>query len=54
MRTLVICKNCGIKWLRVVAYGDLELTVDLQANCPACGSNWCEPITEDIIEGGST
>ena len=41
----VKCKNCGIKWERVVAYGDLELTVDLQYNCPKCGSNWYEVLS---------
>ncbi len=45
MRTPMICKNCGIKWMRVVDYyGDIELNSDLCSNCPKCGSNWCEPI----------
>jgi|GEM_PF-5829543 len=47
MRTPVICKNCGIKWIRVVPIGDLEMNIDLQAYCPKCGSNWCEPINEE-------
>ena len=42
MKTIVKCLNCGITWVRIIAYGDLELTEDLQYNCPACGSNWCE------------
>lgn len=42
MRTVVKCLNCGIIWVRVIAVGDLEMTVNLQYNCPACGSNWCE------------
>ena len=50
MRIPVICKNCGIKWLRVAAFGDIELTVDLQSNCPACGSNWCEAIEDEKDE----
>ena len=40
MRTPVKCNNCGIKWVRVIAWGDsLELTEDLQYNCPNCNSN---------------
>ncbi len=47
MKILVKCKNCGIKWVRVTVFGsDLELTEDLQYNCPKCGSNWCEVIPE--------
>lgn len=43
MRMSVKCKNCGIKWLRVtVDYPPLEMTGDLQYNCPKCGSNWYE------------
>ncbi len=49
MRLPVICKNCGIKWLQVTAFGgDLELTEFLQYNCPACGSNYCEAIEEEV------
>ncbi len=53
MRTPVICKNCGIKWMRVTqppmagGNGDIELSSDLQCNCPKCGSNWYEEITND-------
>lgn len=48
MREPVVCKNCGLKWLRVTVFGpNLELTEDLQYFCPKCGSNWCEPIKED-------
>lgn len=50
MRIPVKCKNCGIKWERVIAFGnlsDLELTVDLQYNCPKCGSNWYEEIKDE-------
>lgn len=45
MRTPVKCKNCGLKWLRVIAWGpSLEMTGDLQYNCPKCGSNWYKEI----------
>jgi len=45
MRIPVICKNCGLKWLRVTVFGsELELTEDLQYNCPKCGSNWYETV----------
>lgn len=47
MRTPVICKNCGIKWVRVVPYGDVEFNWDIQLNCPKCGSNWYENVPED-------
>lgn len=48
MKIPVVCKNCGTKWLRVTMQGgDLEFTVDLQYNCPKCGSNWCEAISEE-------
>jgi hypothetical protein len=39
MRTPVKCNNCGIKWVRVVAYMDCEMNTDLMYNCPKCGSN---------------
>ena len=53
MRIPVRCKNCGLKWLRVTAFfPPLELTEDLQYNCPKCGSNWFEPIEESEIEVG--
>ena len=49
MNTPVMCKNCGMKWLRVtIRLGEhTEFTEDLQYNCPKCGSNWCEPIKEE-------
>jgi predicted Zn-ribbon and HTH transcriptional regulator len=50
MKYPVKCKNCGIKWLRVIEFGDLEMTVDIQHNCPACGSNWFEGIEETCTE----
>ena len=51
MRIPVLCKNCGLKWIRVTAFGStLELTEDLQYNCPKCGSNWCEEIQEQEVE----
>ena len=41
MRIPVECKNCGIKWVRIVSSGtDIEFTHDEQHNCPACGSNY--------------
>lgn len=41
MRTPVKCKNCGIKWVRVIAeYPPLEMIADLQYLCPKCGSNY--------------
>jgi len=49
MRTPVKCRNCGIKWLRVVEMstsGNVELNINLQYNCPKCGSNWCELVEE--------
>ena len=50
MRTPVICKNCGLKWLRVIAWGSsLEMNEDLQYYCPKCGSNYCEIISDDEI-----
>ncbi len=51
MRIPVKCKNCGIKWLRVIVFGvNLELTEDLQYNCPKCGSNWCETILIEEVK----
>ncbi len=51
MRIPVKCKNCGLKWLRVTAFGtDLELTENLQYNCPKCGSNWYELADESEME----
>ena len=51
MRTPVICKNCGLKWLRVISWGsNLELIDDLQYYCPKCSSNWCEEITDTNIK----
>lgn len=53
MRTPVKCENCGVKWERVTVFGpNLELTEDLQYNCPNCGSNWYVGITDDkmVIE----
>ena len=48
MRIPVLCKNCGIKWVRVTCFGsNIELTEDLMYNCPACGSNWCEQLVEE-------
>ncbi len=48
MRQPVVCKNCGLKWLRVTVFGsELELTEDLQYLCPKCNSNWCESIPAD-------
>ncbi len=47
MRTPVICKNCGLKWVRVSAWGGIsEPNEDLQYYCPRCSSNWYEPVTE--------
>ena len=42
MRTPVICNNCGIKWVRIVALSMESEPVylcDIQPNCPNCGSN---------------
>ncbi len=40
MREPVKCKNCGIKWLRVTAFGcESVMTEDLQYLCPKCGKN---------------
>jgi len=39
MRTPVKCNNCGINWIRIIAYGDIELNTDLMYNCPNCNSN---------------
>jgi predicted Zn-ribbon and HTH transcriptional regulator len=49
MRTPVKCNNCGIKWERVAMYPPLEWDGDLQYNCPKCGSNWYETLTETDI-----
>ena len=47
MRIPVKCKNCGIKWERVIPMGSsLEFNWDIQLNCPKCGSNWYETIEE--------
>ncbi len=47
MRQIVKCKNCEITWERITAFGsNIELTVDLMYNCPACGSNYYEPVEE--------
>ncbi len=53
MRQPVICKNCGIKWVRVTAHYDgiaLELTDDLMYNCPKRGSNYFEGLEEENHE----
>jgi len=43
MRVVVRCLNCGIKWVRVIAWGGVsELLEDLCYVCPKCGSNWYE------------
>ena len=43
MRTVVKCLNCGIKWVRVINFGEISmLTEDLCYVCPKCGSNWFE------------
>ena len=49
MSMLVICQNCGMKWLRVTAFSKVpEDTEDLQYDCPKCGSNlWL--ISEDSM-----
>lgn len=48
MRQTVVCKNCGIKWVRVTVFGvETELTEDLMYNCPNCGSNYFEPLIEN-------
>ena len=54
MRVIVICKNCGLKWVHVTSFGpEIELTEDLQYCCPSCSSNWYEPIPgEDITDAG--
>ena len=44
MRTPVKCLNCGLKWVRIIPFGDLEFNQDLQLYCPKCGSNWHEEI----------
>ena len=60
MRIPVECKNCGIKWVRIVSSGtDIEFTHDEQHNCPACGSNYylalieekCGEISQDRLGG---
>ena len=54
MRQIVICKNCGIKWVRITATYDgstIEMTENLMYNCPNCNSNYCEPIAvEPLVE----
>ena len=51
MRLPVICKNCGLKWIRVTVYGsELELNDDLMYNCPKCNSNWYEVIVLPEVE----
>ena len=50
MRETVKCKNCGIYWVRVIPMGDLELIVDLQYNCPKCGSNWYDPADDHTVQ----
>ncbi len=50
MRTIVKCLNCGLKWVRIVTFGtDLETNCDLQYNCPKCGSNYYESLSEDCV-----
>lgn len=50
MRIPVVCKNCGVKWLRVTVQGpETELIADLQYYCPKCGSNYCEAIPEKEV-----
>lgn len=53
MREIVKCLNCGMKWVRVTAPYDgetLEMTENLQYNCPKCNSNYYEPIQEQSKE----
>jgi Zn finger protein HypA/HybF involved in hydrogenase expression len=53
MQTPVVCKNCGLKWMKVTTWGnDTEFTEDLQNLCPNCGSNWYEiiPVSKDTEE----
>ena len=51
MRQPVKCKNCGLKWLRVVPFGgDTEMNWDVQLYCPKCGSNWFEYVDESKDE----
>ena len=54
MREIVRCLNCGIKWMRVIAYydGTLELTEDLQYDCPACKSNYYKREQEEEAKHG--
>ena len=49
MQYPVRCKNCGLKWLRVIPFGDSEYNGDIQYNCPACGSNWYEGLPEETV-----
>jgi Zn finger protein HypA/HybF involved in hydrogenase expression len=53
MRIPVECKNCGLKWLRSTPdFGDeTMLLTEIQLFCPKCGSNWCEPVTEEAQHG---
>ena len=51
MRTPVECLNCGLKWVRVIPFGETVYNWDLQYNCPKCGSNYCTPITSATTEG---
>ena len=47
MRQLVGCLNCGLKWVRVTAWGSTtEPTEDIQYYCPKCGSNYFKPIED--------
>ena len=50
MRVAVVCRNCGLRWVRITPESDgeiIELFSSLIYNCPACGSNYYEPIKEE-------
>lgn len=48
MREIVKCLNCGIKWERIIAWGEtIELTENLMYDCPNCNSNYYEVLIED-------
>lgn len=52
MRIRVKCVNCGLIYDRVTIGfgGDVELTEDLCYNCPKCGSNAYERLSEEKKE----
>ena len=53
MQYLVKCKNCGLKWTRVMMIegGDTVAINELMDNCPNCKSNWYEVIEEEADNG---